>query len=185
MSTVSSRSKCAELKVPGKGWVLPERLWPQMRVLWGDILTEAEMMEAVQGCDMVISVGDVVSLALIQNGKVPHVTIYDRSTERKPMTSLDRYMEAIEGHCIVLENPPGSITPALVEAVKEAIEGEGPYKILVKGEEDLAALVCAAVAPERSCLVYGVPKKGITLVRVDRNVRENALKLINDMEESN
>lgn len=185
MSTASSRSKCAELKVPKNGWVLPERLWPQMRVLWGEIMTEADMVKAVDGCDMVISVGDVVSLALLQNGIVPHITIYDRITERMPMTTLDRYLDGIEGRAVSIKNAPGTITPELVNGVMEAIGSRAPTKMFIEGEEDLAALVCAAMAPYRSCLVYGVPKKGMTMVHIDVEVREKAIGLIYEMEESN
>ncbi len=185
MSTASSRSRCAELRVPKNGWVLPERLWPQMRMLWGEILTESEIVKEAQKCKKVISVGDVVSLALIQNHVVPHLTIYDRSTERRPMTALDRYIDEIEGRNVVVKNEPGTIGPSLVEEVEKALRIKTPTKMLIEGEEDLAALVCAAVAPDRSCLIYGIPKRGMTMVRIDVNVRERAKRLINEMEESN
>jgi uncharacterized protein (UPF0218 family) len=156
-----------------------------MKVQWGEIMTEADMIKAVDGCDMLISVGDVVSLAFLQNGIVPHITIYDRSTERKPMTTLDRYLEGIVGRDVTLKNEPGTISPEMVKEVVIAIESMIPTMMLIEGEEDLAALVCAALAPDRSCLVYGVPKRGMTLVRIDVNVREKAKKLIYEMEESN
>jgi len=72
-----------------------------------------------------------------------------------------------------------------VEEVEKALRIKTPTKMLIEGEEDLAALVCAAVAPDRSCLIYGIPKKGMTLVHIDVNVRERAKRFINEMEESN
>ncbi|HQQ25733.1 MAG TPA: DUF359 domain-containing protein, partial [Methanomassiliicoccales archaeon] len=50
------------------------------------------------------------------------------------------------------------------------------------GEEDLAALVCAAIVSAGSCLVYGLPGKGVVLVRTDAKVNQAAQRLIRSME---
>ena len=80
MSTVSSPSRCDKLKVPNKGWRLPDRMRKDLGMPLGEMLPESSVISQLSDCDNVISVGDVVSLSLIQNGLVPHVTIYDRQT---------------------------------------------------------------------------------------------------------
>jgi uncharacterized protein (UPF0218 family) len=56
---------------------------------------------------------------------------------------------------------------------------------LVEGEEDLAALACVAMAPLGSCLVYGVPGKGMAVIRVDEDAACQARSIIYSMEELN
>ena len=79
----------------------------------------------------------------------------------------------------------GRIVPEMVLGVQQAFKRVGATKMQVDGEEDLAAPVCAALAPLGSCLVYGMPKKGIVFVKIDEEVRDQARSLINSMEESN
>lgn len=150
----------------------------------GDIMTETEAVSAAKRCSRVVSVGDVVSLALVQHGILPHLTIYDRTTERVPMTMLDRYISEMPGIDVTVRNPPGRITPELVSAISKAMYSDKPTKMLVEGEEDLAGLVCAALGPDGSCLVYGLPGQGLTLVKQDEKVRKNAKSLLYTMEES-
>lgn len=150
----------------------------------GEVMTESEAVKSAKRCRMVASVGDVVSLAMVQHGILPHLTIYDRTTERAPMTLLDRHLEAMPGINITVRNPPGRITPELVSAISTAMHSPEPTKLLVEGEEDLAGLVCAALGPDGSCLVYGLPKKGLAFVEIDGAVRENAKRMIYAMEES-
>ncbi|OPY31819.1 MAG: hypothetical protein A4E32_01422 [Methanomassiliicoccales archaeon PtaU1.Bin124] len=184
MSTASSRSRCAELIVPKNGWVLPDRMRECLSMPFGEVMTESEAVKAAKRCRMVSSVGDVVSLAMVQNGILPHLTIYDRVTERAPMTLLDNHLKEMPGMNVTVQNPPGRITPELVCAISTAMHSPQPTKMLVEGEEDLAGLVCAALGPDGSCLVYGLPKKGLAFVEMDEAVRENAKRLIYQMEES-
>jgi len=82
----------------------------------------------------------------------------------------------------VVYNPQGLITPQLVKAVKDGLDQQGKVKLRVQGEEDLAALVCAAIAPAGSCLLYGLPGKGVVLVMTDAKVNQAAQELIRSME---
>jgi GTP-dependent dephospho-CoA kinase len=184
MSTASSRSRCAELVVPKHGWVLPVSMRESLSMPLGEVVTESEAVKAAKRCAMVSSVGDVVSLTMIQHNILPHLTIYDRFTERAPMTLLDNHLKNMPGMNVTVRNPPGRITPELVSAISTAMYSPEPTKMLVEGEEDLAGLVCAALGPDGSCLVYGLPKKGLAFVEIDEAVREKAKHLIYKMEES-
>jgi uncharacterized protein (UPF0218 family) len=62
---------------------------------------------------------------------------------------------------------------------------KGRTKLLVEGEEDLAALVCVALAPTGTCLVYGLPGQGMVLVRIDGETSKRAKSFIYAMEELN
>ena len=150
----------------------------------GEMLSESSVKSQLGDCDNVISVGDVVSLSLIQNGLAPHITIYDCQTERSMMTTLDWKVNEIAGTKVNVINPAGMITPQMVREIEKAVDNPSPTKIKVEGEEDLAALVCAAVAPPGSCLVFGLPKKGMALVRITPEINRKAKEIIYQMEES-
>jgi uncharacterized protein (UPF0218 family) len=183
MSMVNSPSKCDKLKVPNKGWKLPERMRKDLGMPIGEMLSESSVISQLSNCDNVISVGDVVSLSLIQNGLVPHVTIYDCQTERSMMTTLETRIDDFAGIKVTVSNPAGMITPQMVREIERAVTNPSPTKIKVEGEEDLAALVCAAVAPVGSCVVYGLPKKGMALVRITPEINSKAKEIIYQMEE--
>jgi hypothetical protein len=184
MSTGNSPSRCDRLKVPNKGWILPERMRKDLGMPVGEMLLESSVKNQLGDCNSVISVGDVVSLSLIQNGLAPHVTIYDCRTERSVMTTMDTKVDEIAGTKVTVTNPAGKITPQMVREIEKAVNNPSPTKIKVEGEEDLAALVCAAVAPPGSCLVYGLPKKGMALVRITPEINSKAKEIIYQMEES-
>jgi hypothetical protein len=150
----------------------------------GEMLLESSVKNQLGDCNSVISVGDVVSLSLIQNGLAPHVTIYDCLTERSVMTTMDTKVDEIAGTKVTVSNPAGTITLQMVREIERAVNNPSPTKIKVEGEEDLAALVCAAVAPLGSCLVYGLPKKGMALVRITPEINSKAKEIIYQMEES-
>jgi uncharacterized protein (UPF0218 family) len=91
----------------------------------------------------------------------------------------------MEGIDVRVKNKAGQITNELVQEITRAIDRSVPTKLLVEGEEDLAALVCAAIAPPGSCLIFGIPGKGMAMVKVDQEMSERARSMIYSMEELN
>lgn len=182
MSTASSPSKCAELKVPPKGWRLTERLRDELAMPFGTLLQGEDILGSIPECEKLITVGDMVSTTLINKGVIPHLTIYDRRNERRDLDASKHPVDLLSVPEVVVDNPPGIITPEMFQAVKDGIEHRGKMKLRVQGEEDLAALVCAAIAPAGSCLLYGLPGKGVVLVKTDANVNRTAQGLIRSME---
>jgi uncharacterized protein (UPF0218 family) len=152
---------------------------------FGNLMDEKTMLSVIINCENLITVGDVVSMTALRNGLRPKLMIYDFCTERQVMDQLAGILQSVEGTRIRIVNPPGRIMPELVFGVKEAFKRSGTTKMQVDGEEDLAAPVCAAFAPLGACMLYGMPKKGIVFVKINKRVREQARSLIKSMEESN
>ncbi len=152
---------------------------------FGKLMDEKDALSAIAECERLITVGDVVSITALKNGLKPKLMIYDLSTERRPMDQLSSMLRSVEGTQVRITNPPGHIVPEMVLGVQQAFKRVGATKMRVDGEEDLAAPVCAALAPFGSCMIYGMPQKGIVVVNIDAKVREQARSLINSMEESN
>jgi uncharacterized protein (UPF0218 family) len=105
--------------------------------------------------------------------------------KRDEISLLKERVEGMNGEMVVVSNPPGRITPGLVDEARKAMKRKRRTKMLVKGEEDLAALVCVALAPSGTCLVYGLPGEGMVLVKIDRETSTRAKSLIYAMEELN
>ena len=145
---------------------------------FGTLLNGEELLGAIPKCEKLITVGDMVSSTLINKGVIPHLTIYDRRTERRELDASEHSVDLLDVPEMVVDNPPGLITPELFKAVKDGLDQKGKVKVRVQGEEDLAALVCAAIAPAGCCLLYGLPKKGVVLVMTDAKVNRTAQQLI-------
>ena len=185
MSTASSRSACAKLRVPRKGWRLPITIRSRLAMPFGSLVTEKQAVEDLRASDWSATVGDVVSLSMVENGEQPDLMVYDLRTERKDMSELATKLPSLPGKEMQVRNPAGQVTPELVTAIKSALANDEKVKLMVEGEEDLASLVIAALAPLGTRLFYGMPRKGIVSVHVDEDVRKKARELIDAMEECN
>jgi len=164
---------------------LPDQMRGQLRMPFGQLVVESDVFREVAHCRRLVAIGDVVSLTLLEKDIQPDVLIFDYQTRRGRMDLLKSRVESIDGEMVVVSNPAGRITPELVDEARKAMERKGRTKILVKGEEDLAALVCIALAPSGTCLVYGLPDKGIVLVKINKDMSKKAKSLIYAMEELN
>ncbi|WP_400153760.1 GTP-dependent dephospho-CoA kinase family protein [Candidatus Methanomassiliicoccus intestinalis] len=185
MSMESSPSRCAELQCPAKGWALPEHMRNELSTGFGELVKLEDLKIQLEGCVKLLSVGDFVSYTLLDNGFKPDLIIYDLKTERRPFSPLSSKLSLLCGEEVVVKNPAGYITPELVTEISSALGRDAPTKIRVDGEEDLAALVCAAAAPTGSCLMYGVPGVGMALLKVDAASSDRAKSLLYSMEELN
>jgi len=157
----------------------------QLSMPFGKLLDQEAALREVKDLEEVVTVGDVVSLNMLESGVRPRIMIFDLVNQRRPMNALSASLAKIEGEDVVVENPAGCITPDLVKQVEQAMRSKRRTKLQVLGEEDLAALVCAALAPDGTRLLYGLPRKGIVLVKMDQRVRDKARVLIESMEECN
>ncbi len=164
---------------------MPESMRSQLAEPFGEIVGIDELLAKIEECGMVITVGDMVSNTLLESEVIPDIMIFDYKTEREAYQPLQAKVEAMSGITIHVKNPAGIITKDLVKEIKAAVSRRGKTRIKVDGEEDLAALVCAALAPDGACMVYGLPKRGMVLLRIDAGAREKARSIIYSMEELN
>jgi uncharacterized protein (UPF0218 family) len=157
----------------------------QLAAGFGRMVDIKGLSAEIKDCQFIMAVGDMVSFTLLDNGFEPDLVIYDLKTERRPYTSLTAKLDRLKGVDAKVANPAGQITTELVREIALALERNVPTKLLVEGEEDLAALACVAMAPLGSCLIYGVPGKGMAMLRVDEDAACQARSVIYSMEELN
>jgi uncharacterized protein (UPF0218 family) len=164
---------------------LPREIRSSLAMPFGSLVGEEEAAEELRRSALSATVGDVVSLCMLERGEQPDLMVYDLRTERKEMSELAEKLPCLPGKEVHVKNPAGTVTPELVIAIERALSKKGKVKLMVEGEEDLASLVIAALAPYGTRLFYGMPGKGIVSVHVDQSVRKKARELIDAMEECN
>ena len=132
---------------------------------------------------LLISIGDVTTRRMLDEGIVPDVGIVDNLIEREPSD----YEICYDNVTLKTKNPPGTITDQMWKTIKEGfrlVEKAG-YNVLivVEGEEDLSAIPCMVMAPAGSLIFYGQPGEGVVLCEVDK-IKEKAENLIKKLEEA-
>ncbi len=180
MSTGSSPSEFDE-SFPKKDLELPEELRSELARPIGDLVSAWALPRRLKGSARVIAVGDVVTITLLQMNLEPDVAVFDYKTQRSEDYKAKERIAKMHGRIVKVENPAGKITRALWHAVKEAVNANDKVKVEVLGEEDLASLVAIATAPEGAKVIYGLPRKGLMVVPVNRDTRALAAAAIKRM----
>jgi uncharacterized protein (UPF0218 family) len=126
----------------------------------------------------IISVGDIVSKNLVENGISPNLLIVDNRVMRRDIAPVPLNAD-VEKH---VKNPAGTITFEALNAIKEALEAGYKTKIVVDGEEDLLALCAIFYAPENSFVVYGQPREGMVVVKATKQKKEEVARILKAME---
>ncbi|MFQ6088145.1 MAG: GTP-dependent dephospho-CoA kinase family protein [Candidatus Methanofastidiosia archaeon] len=140
---------------------------PQGFLIKGDIPKPyLKFKEMYQG-EKIIAVGDVVVENLKKLGMRPFITIVDGKTKRRLKKDLGEY------DCVV-KNPKSHITKELLKVLRE----KRAKRILVDGEEDLAALPAILYADLDTIVVYGQPDEGIVVVRVSDKAKRKAREIL-------
>ena len=160
---------------------LPAEMKPEFRRPFGELIplkgSEKDCMKQalkLAGKAKLISVGDPVTYYLLELGKPPDISIIDGKENRKP------FEKEIKLDCpeIRVKNPAGSISRELWETIERFSGYDKAIKIFVEGEEDLSVLPCAVLMPEGSVIIYGLPDKGIVVVKLTREKKGEAVRLL-------
>ena len=161
---------------------LPEEHREAFREPLGPIETSApSLLDDIEG--PLITVGDVVTYHCEEAGRIPDVSIVDGRTKRESVDpTIEAVIEASPADRMETENPPGTITKSLVDAVAVALRRSGPTQLAVDGEEDLAAIPAILLGRPGSTVVYGQPDEGMVAVRIDSDSQARARRLFDLLE---
>ncbi|MFH2061542.1 MAG: pantetheine-phosphate adenylyltransferase [Candidatus Beckwithbacteria bacterium] len=134
---------------------------------------------------LTITVGDIATLSLLNQKIHLDLAIIDLKTNRKPFFASPNQLglSSVTDH--IVNNPPASITPDLVNTLTLSINqltSTNPLRveqsILVKGEEDLSVLPAILLSPLNTAIFYGQPKKGLVYIKVTESAKQKALILL-------
>jgi hypothetical protein len=167
-------------------WRLPEPLRAELRIPLGKLISDDSIKDELKEVPLLIVVGDIAALTLYQKGFEPAIAIVDFKTKRQASAELKEKVTKIGNECIRVRNPAGTITDELWDAVERVcarLEGAHSQilekvRIEIDGEEDLAVLPCIIHAPESARVVYGMPGRGLVVVRVNPQKKEEVRNLL-------
>jgi len=163
-------------------YVLTEELREELKEPLGllipnDKLTYEEIKRHIDKSDMIITVGDATTERLIQLGIIPSIQIVDgremRVKRALPLSKMENQLKA--------SNPAGHISREALRALLSATEAKKPIRIVIDGEEDLLALPSIALSPDGASILYGQPKRGIVIIKVNRASKRIAMSFMNRM----
>ena len=164
--------------------VLPENLRDKLKEPLGNLVDEQELLRLLQNEKYVVSVGDSVTFTLLKNGINPIICIVDYILERKECApDMREKIQRFGKKHIKIKNPPGAITDELWNAIESAYKSleDGPLCIEIDGEEDLAALAAIYMAPRDVTIIYGLPNKGVVVVKATEAHKSKEKEILDRM----
>ena len=165
-------------------YVLPAGLREQLQQPIGHLVDEPGLLRLVAHEKFIVSVGDRITYTLLQHGITPVLGIIDFILERKPYPAEMREVLSRFGRIhFHVKNPVGTISDDLWEAIKSVFQHleNGPYCIEVDGEEDLASLAAIYLAPGGVTVIYGLPNKGVVVVKATRSHKQKVKEVLDQM----
>ena len=164
-------------------YIMPDELRHELGAPIGKILTSIEdISNEIVGSKFTVTVGDIVTLDLLEAGIIPDISIIDYKTKRMPMDQAkERFYKFSQPESFV-NNPEGQITRDMWNAIKDGYDNPRNLRIVVDGEEDLAALACIALAPPGTTVIYGIPNRGASIHHVDADLKQLVNKVLKKME---
>ena len=169
-----------------KTLLLPDSLRERLKQPFGQLVTgspvdcnrviESAIREGVP--PRVVLVGDTVTRHVTGAGLRADVIIVDNKEMRQSSMPVSLGSRKI----FRLTNPQGTIASNSWNVISKALK-LGDCAVVVDGEEDLLVLVAAFVAPNRSLVVYGQPKRGVVVVQVSAEKKREISQLLTLMKE--
>ena len=162
---------------------LQSELRAELKEPFGPVSTDTAAVLERAGRPLV-TVGDIVTFHTLAAGSVPTVALVDERTKRAAVGEEVR--EGIDDdrfdRVVNIENPPATLTEALLSALADGLASDERTLLRVDGEEDLAALPAIAAAPDGASVLYGQPDEGVVHVTVDGASRARVRDLLARME---
>lgn len=164
-------------------YVLPDNLRAKLQQPMGIVVTDIkEISEHVFVSSLVISVGDVVTMELINSSHSPSICLVDFRTKRQDIdpNTIAKYFPIISK---TISNPAGTINSdfgkIFLECMANYQKDHKEQIIKVEGEEDLLALPSMLMAPLDSYIIYGQRDVGICIVKVTPDTKKYVANLLN------
>ena len=139
--------------------------------------------ESLNNEKIIVTIGDICTLKILQQVRIPTLCIVDYKTKRDTKLSIDqkKKIDDIDSKSVTVQNPAGTITDELWNAIKDALGNENNTKIIVDGEEDLATLAVISLSKIGAKVIYGMPDRGMVVVDVNQQAKKRANDFLNRM----
>ena len=133
--------------------------------------------------EYIITVGDICTIKINEQVKMPNLSIIDFKTKRdSPLSAEQRNtMEQIGENVVNVNNNAGTISEELWNAIEDDISDNVKTRIVVQGEEELATLAAISLANLGAKVIYGMPDKGMVVVDVNQRSKKRANSFLERM----
>jgi GTP-dependent dephospho-CoA kinase len=165
-------------------YVLPDGLKDTLKGYIGQLVDEPTLLKLLKKEKSIVSVGDKVTYTLLKHGITPVLCIVDFLLERKSYPAeMKTLIHGFGKTHLYIKNPPGTITDELWNAIKTVFSHleNGPVCIEVEGEEDLASLAAISLAPGGVTVIYGLPNKGVVVVKATTAHKQKVKEVLDQM----
>jgi len=166
---------------PGLVLKLPETARDRLAAPFGEVFEDADMPKRVGGPRPFAAVGDITAINALRHKLSPKFIVVDYKTQRGPIGE-DEGVRAYGAAVTTAHCPAGHMTAGLYNAVLLAATSKGTTRIEVEGEEDLAVIPAIMHMEAGATVIYGLPNRGATLVKVDDESRRVAREFLESFE---
>ena len=164
--------------------VLPDNLRDILKEPIGQLVDEKQLLKLLKNEKYIVSIGDLVTYTLLKHEIEPVFCIVDFKTRRGVCSSeIIEVIKSFGKKSIVVQNPPATISDDLWNVIEMAYENleMGSLRIEIDGEEDLASLAAIYLAPLDVTIIYGLPDKGVLVVKPTRENKKFVKEVIDKM----
>jgi pantetheine-phosphate adenylyltransferase len=147
--------------------------YPQGVLLKNPIKVVAHLISQANG---VALVGDYITQWFYDHDFDFDYTVVDGMSQRMPFEL--QHIHWVPDLVIRAKNPAGSLSAEMARAARQALTHERA-KVVIEGEEDLAAIVLLLFMPLGGVLFYGQPDRGVVCLDVTEQTKEHFAHFIN------
>ncbi|MCY3410320.1 MAG: DUF359 domain-containing protein [Candidatus Heimdallarchaeota archaeon] len=135
------------------------------------------LVQKLSNFDFVISVGDIVSKILLDNGMIANIMITDGLTKRAEVEQISsEFYKSIH-----IQSPAAEVSVEAWVTIRNLVNAQGKFHIIVDGEEDLLVLPIILEFPNGTAIVYGQPNEGAVIAEISSSIKSFAHDLILQM----
>ena len=164
--------------------VLPDKLRDFLKEPMGQLVNEKKLLNLLKNEQYIVSIGDLVTYTILKNHIEPIFCVVDFKTRRgKCPLEIVKLIKSFGKKSIIIKNPPGTISDDLWKVIEIAFENleADTLRIEIDGEDDLASLVVIFLAPEDVTIIYGLPDKGVLVVKPTFENKKKVKEILDKM----
>ncbi len=158
---------------------ITDELRKELKKPWGVLSESIDPNEVSDKDNLIFAVGDETTRYLNSLLISSQISVVDfKISRKKEFSDIKELGFSGNENIIRASNPPGSVTPELLNAVRKAISSKDKTIILIDGEDDLAVLPLILVLPLGSLIFYGQPGEGIVKILVDEKIKAEIREIV-------
>jgi len=158
---------------------LPASLREELQKPIGKVVTNAlEVKQFLSSSSLLISVGDIVTTSLMQDGIIPHISIIDFRTRRHALDKslIEKFFSHVQ---VTLHNPPGTINDDFAQLFLGILHNKPTNEVIrIEGEEDLLTMPAILLSPLGTYIIYGQFEVGMVVVEVTEEIKDMIKRFI-------